>query len=549
MSVKALLLCSLSLLTACGSRLLSPPDRPFHPDDRPIEKPRSRDPRLVQEIIDKGMDYQLKQALDLPRTVRKLTGHPYQALDVDPFDEAPNSSWFTNRNGRRPLSLEEIHRGPNRETGPDTTGPWQVISLKSAGVTPGMTIVDPRGHRYILKFDPPDFPELASGAELVASRLFHAAGYNVPENYIAHLPPSRLTVAPEARIKIATLDKRQPLQERPMTREDLEQVLRRANPAGRERIRVLASRFLPGTPVGPWSYTGTRTDDANDIYPHEHRRSVRGLYVIASWINHADMKEENTLDMYDPERRRLTHYLIDFGASLGSNSTNPSNPRRGRANSLDIKDSLLRLFTLGLYVHDYERAPRIIHFPSVGYLGNDLFRADGWKPMYPVPAFENLTLRDAFWSARIVTSFSDAQIETAVAAGQFSNPDAAADLVRFLRERRDRLGRYWFARVNPLDRFEPRGAELRFADLAILHGYADASRTRYQYAVHSPQDELLAEGTSSRTILSLEPSWNRFDYVVVSLLPQRPNLDAKPILVYLRPCEESWTTIGLRRFD
>ena len=30
--------------------------------------------------------------------------------------------------------------------------------------------------------------------------------------------------------------------------------------------------------------------------------------------------------------------------------------------------------------------------------------------MYPMPAFENVTLRDTFWGARIVTSFSDAQI-------------------------------------------------------------------------------------------------------------------------------------------
>ena len=43
----------------------------------------------------------------------------------------------------------------------------------------------------------------------------------------------------------------------------------------------------------------------------------------------------------------------------------------------------------------------VVTHPEVGYLENDLFRPDKWKAMYPVPAFENLTRRDAFWGARI----------------------------------------------------------------------------------------------------------------------------------------------------
>lgn len=153
-------------------------------------------------------------------------------------------------------------------------------------------------------------------------------------------------------------------------------------------------------------------------------------------------------------QRHLVHYLLDFGASLGSNSTHPSNPRRGQANSLDVAHSAVRLLTLGLYVYDYERAPRAIRYPALGYLENGLFKPGHWKPMYPVPAFENLTRCDAFWGARIVTSFTDSQIKAAVAAAEYSDPEVAACMVRFLAERRDRIGRYWFARLNPLDRFE-----------------------------------------------------------------------------------------------
>ena len=543
----------LALLAATGcasSQHLLPPEGRVYPDDRPIPQPRARHVSLAQEIIDKSFDYQLKQALDLPRMGRKLTGHPYQALNVDAFGGVPNSSWFTNRNGTTPMSLADIRRGPGRTGGPDTTGTWTVVALKRAGVTPGMTVVDARGDRYIIKFDPPDIPELPSGAEAVGSRLLYATGYNVPENDITYLDPKRLVPGPEAVVTVETNDKRIPASTRPMTREDLDAIVKQTNPQGRSRVRVLASRFLPGTLIGPWSYTGVRKDDSNDIYPHEHRREIRGFYVIASWLNHADFKEENTMDTYDPERRTVTHYLFDFGASMGSNSTQASSPRRGQANRLDVKDSLSRLMTLGLAVHNYERADQTVHYPSVGYLENDLFRPNHWRPMYPVPAFENLTKRDAFWGARIVTAFTDAQIEAAVSAGAFSDPKAAAYLAQFLKTRRDKIGRYWFERLNPLDQFTlTGGATLAFSDLAVARGYADRGQTRYRFEVLSSEGAPLKAGQLRGLHLALESGWSQHDHIVVSLVPQRPGHRAKPCLVYLQPGPDGWKLLGLRRLD
>ncbi|NKB70139.1 MAG: hypothetical protein GKR89_23950 [Candidatus Latescibacteria bacterium] len=537
----------LGLLAGCGPDRLVPPDRLVHSDRLPLpQAPKSRSPSLANEILEMSFGLQIKQGLDLPRQVRRLTGNPYQALDLDNFDRVANSSWFTNRNGTTPMSLEAIGRGPTRGSGPDTTGPWHVVALKDAGVTPGLTIVDNRGDRYIIKFDPPDFAELPSGTEVVASRLFYAAGYNTPENYIAVLDPDKLVPDPEAVLSVSTPDKRNPIQERPLTQADLDAVLARANPGGKP-VRVLASRFLPGRPVGPWSYTGTRRSDLNDIYPHQHRRVIRGFYVIASWLNHADMKEENTLDMYDPQARVLTHYLIDFGASMGSNSRGPSNPRRGQANSFDLKDSLTRLGTLGLYVHGYEKAPRTVRYPSVGYLENELFRPEAWKPMYPVPAFENMTDRDAFWGAQIVTAFSDAQIAAAVETGQFSDPEAAAYMVRFLTERRDAIGRYWFARVNPLDGFVVEGDRLVGMDLAVTRGYADGAKTQYELEVLAPDGRQLARTTAPTPELKLQSDWLHTSRLIVSLRPHRPGLKAQPVLLYLTAIAGQWRLEGLRR--
>jgi hypothetical protein len=543
------------LLAGCGSVPRTPDrlahDRFVHGDQRPIpKKPATRDPSLANEIIEMSFGYQMKQMLDAPRLVRKLAGRPYQALNVDRFDEVPNSTWFTNRNSFEPMSLAAITKGPNETGPPAPTGIWKVVALKSAGVTPGMTIVDARGERYLIKFDPPDFAELSSGAEAVASKLFHAAGYNVPENYVVDLEVDRLSIDASAMFTVETNDARHPVQKRRMTEADLRQILSGVVPAGQRRVRVLASRFLSGVPVGPWRYTGVRRGDPNDVYPHEHRREVRGLYIVASWLNHADMKEENTLDTYDPERRFLTHYLIDFGASMGSNSIHPSNPRRGQANSFDLKDSLTRLATLGLFVHGYEKAPRTVRYPSVGYLENDLFRPDKWKPMYPAPAFENLTRRDAFWGAKIVTAFSHEQIEAAVEAGGFSDPAAAAYLVRFLVERRDAIGAYWFARTNTLDRFTADGLDaLDFADLAVERGYAAADSSRYRFAVLDGQGRRLDEGIEERPRLLLAPQWRQEPYIVVSLLPQRPEYQARPVWVYLRPVDRGWEVVGLDRRD
>ena len=95
--------------------------------------------------------------------------------------------------------------------------------------------------------------------------------------------------------------------------------------------RALASKALDGVSVGPFRYHGTRPDDANDIFAHEHRRELRGLSVFAAWLNHNDSRAGNTLDTLVRERGRtiVRHHLLDFGSAFGSGSTRAGSPRAG----------------------------------------------------------------------------------------------------------------------------------------------------------------------------------------------------------------------------
>lgn len=535
----------LMLMTGCAGSSLQPPRPVIYADDLPIESPGSRSPSLAVEIIDKSFNHPLKQLLDAPHLVRGWIGSPYEAMNVDAFDEVPNTTWFTNRMGRHALSVEAIFSGPV-VGGPDTTAAWTVIAFKSAGITPGLTIEDIHGDRYVIKLDPPKYPGLASGADVVGSRLLHAAGYNVPQNTISWLDPTRLRCAPGAKLTFATPDTRDPLREQSLMDDELQRRLSALIPEGQQRLRVLASRFLPGKPLGPFAYTGTRSDDANDVIPHEHRRELRGLYIICSWMNHADMKAENSLDMFDTQSQHVVHYLLDFGASMGSNSVAPSNPRRGVANSFDVGDAFVRWASLGVRVYPYESLPRTTTYPEVGYLNSDLFHPATWKPMYPAPPFDNLTDRDAFWGARIVTAFTDEHIAAAVAAGQFEQAAARQALIDFLVERRDRIGNYWFTRLNPLDGFRLEGAWLHFDDLAVQRGYADTAAPSYEIRVldETGREITMHEVTAQRFNLDEARSLSR---LLLDVTPTRAGRRYQPVRLYLSKPTTGWQLIGLRR--
>ncbi len=271
-----------------------------------------------------------------------------------------------------------------------------------------------------------------------------------------------------------------------MNNEDLAAILKRIQKLPDGQIRATASKFLSGKPMGSFYYTKVRKDDANDVIDHEHRRELRGLRVIAAWLNHYDTKANNTLDMYDPAGY-VKHYLIDFGSTLGSQGDEPMPPEIGREGPGDPDKIFKTIGSLGIYKRAWEHEPEI-RYPSIGYFTAKDFEPQKYKFILPNPAFMNATNRDGYWGAKIVMSFTDAQIRKAVEQGQYSDPAAAEYLYQIIIERRNIIGKYWFKRMPPLDKFELKknaeGAQvLCFVDLAVKAGLENSQSAQYKYAI------------------------------------------------------------------
>jgi hypothetical protein len=299
----------------------------------------------------------------------------------------------------------------------------------------------------------------------------------VPENYIAYFDPAKVTIKPGVEI---TEGKKK----HPFTREDLTTMLQSAARRSDGTYRVLASKILKGSPKGPFAYVGLRSDDPNDLIPHEHRRELRGLRVIASWINHWDLKEQNTLDMYVDQQGRkfLRHYLIDFGSSLGGGRS-PTEYFHGREYVFDVPNMMKELFTLGFAVTPDEKSAPIV-YPEVGLFSASDFDPGGWKTSFQMMPFENMTTRDAAWGTRVILSFSEDELRNIVESAQYSNPKAAEYILKTLLERRQQIASHWLDEASPLANFTAQkgsdGIELVFDDLLATHDLATA-RAEYRY--------------------------------------------------------------------
>jgi hypothetical protein len=550
-----------TLMIVSGSETLRVASPTFFPDD-PIQRvPERQDASGVKE-------FEHSLAYDIIVNTFARPGDPApdsRAANVNTIDEVPDSSWFTNRivrgaradrddvadRGTSALSVEDVARGPDKTDGP-APGPWTITRSKSEGYTPGFTIRDTKNVVWFLKFDPPGYLELSSGAEVVSTKLYHAVGYNVPENRIAIFRRDRLVVGENARIRVGGSP------QRAMTDLDVDRLLRLAARAADGSYRALASKAVDGKPVGPFSYYGRRPDDPNDVVPHEHRRELRGLKVMAAWTQHVDSKGGNSLDTIVEEdgRKRVRHHLIDLGSTLGSAGIKPRDYNEGYESIFEPGLIWRGVVGFGFVVQPWRTIP-YPNYPSIGRFESDHFEPDAWVPSVRNAAFLRARPDDLFWGARRVMAFTDEMIRAAVHSGQYTDPAAEKYLADVLIARRDRVGLAWLPIVNPI--VEPvlsASGELTFANAAVAAGVAKEPRGGYRaewFRFDNATGESASLGESNATSAVLSPprplpidadAYVRID--VRAIDPPNPSWNV-PVRLYFRRLSDAWKLVGLER--
>jgi hypothetical protein len=428
--------------------------------------------------------------LELPRQQR--------ARGINALDEVPDSTWFTNRIGVRDLTPEEVALGANRVGSPEDHKPWTIKSTKVGGQSVGFIIEDARGKKFLLKFDrnhPPGGPqpEIETANQIITGKLLHAIGFNTTDDYVVYLNREDLVLAKDAKVKNwhGTVG--------PLTADEVDRQLARVVKNDDGTYRGMASLFIAGKPIGGHAAEGIRADDPNDRIPHELRRDLRGMRTFFSWLDHTDVKEDNSLDAWteDPEvkdRHYVKHYMIDFGGSLGAAAVFSRNPRLGRYYMVDFKEMFKSLLSLGMGGSGAHKKRKKVPLRGVGML-DAKYDVGKWRPETPayIP-FRTADKYDNFWAAKIIMRFTPEQIRAAVEMGRFTDPKATDYVVETLVERQRHTARYWFWRVSPLDRFDvSEDTGMCFDDLMLTYKLADvAGDTRYEVQTFDRAGKLLA---------------------------------------------------------
>ena len=478
---------------------------------------------------------------------------PIRAVNVNTLDEVPDSTWFSNRIGVRDLPIAEIARGPNKFERLDAQD-WVVVRGKSpGGFQAGFRAVhagDP-GQVYQLEMDPVDHPQLATGAEVIGTLIYHALGYFVEDVYTIRVDPARITITDKATIRDASGTRR-------FNERDLEAILRQSARDREGRVYMSATRFVEGQALGNFEYHGTRKDDPNDIHPHEHRRELRANRVFCAWLAHDDSRAINTLNLLVTAngRKHVRHYMYDFGAILGS-ATRFAEPATSNHETFLDKDASLRsLASLGFAVPRYLRVPRADGPPSAGAFDSTSFDPVQWKPNYSNPAFSNMRADDAFWGARLVARFSDDAIRAIVDQVKFDDPRAGEHITRVLIERRDAIARRWLNGVNPVvDLRLAADGTLTFANAAVAAGAATPG-TGYtvnwsRFDNGSGKAEAMGTEMQVTEGRATAPSGllAGAEFVMATIRGEHPDHPGwrQPVQVYFRRAAAGWETVGIIR--
>lgn len=408
-----------------------------------------------------------------------LLEHAAEARNVNSLDEVADSMWFTNRT----LTPAEVARGACGDDEP--TPPFTVQSTKVGGTTAGFVVEDASGQRYVLKLDAlaPAQPETSTAADSIASRLYFAVGFNVPCNRVVYVDARDFVRGERSTERLPTGERR------PLTAARLAQILTRATLGADGALRISASRFIEGEPIGTWRAEGTRGDDPNDVIPHEDRRELRGERFLAAWVGHWDSRGPQSYDAFvrtGESGGHVVHYFMDFSDSLGGIPTRTRwpEPRVGHQTVSDLPDVFGDALGFGIVRRRWDEVESDPRYPNLGFFGAEHFEPMGFAPQTPLVRWERAQASDLGWMARRLARLDAEHVAAAVRTGRFSDAAEEARLVEVLLERRSRILRSAFARSSPLADLVVSDDRLCAIDLAVASGLTEAGGATYEVEAH-----------------------------------------------------------------
>ena len=215
----------------------------FYPDDPIAREPESQD-------ASKAKVYEIQQMYEMVYNLFVTPDYKpsgARAENINTIDEVPDSSWFTNRVGSKPIMIEELVKGPLEGAPPDPSH-WVLTREKTAGAHPGFTATDAKGDTWFLEFDPPYFAEGATGAVEVATKIFWGLGYNQVESFLTTFDPKKASIDPKATLR------RPSGKRRAFRQDDVNAILERVHRNKDGTYRVIAGRLIGGKVLGNFTF-------------------------------------------------------------------------------------------------------------------------------------------------------------------------------------------------------------------------------------------------------------------------------------------------------
>ena len=278
-----------------------------------------------------------------------------EAVNVNSLDEVPDSAWFTNRLGVRPVeprtSCASTHarRQSARPGATAVDGSWVINQGKTSGSTPGFRPRPGKG-KYLVKVEASGTGKPGGGDGHRRGRLLRGRLLRVVRAGALGAPRRS---SPRTRPQGQARQLRRPLRLRPEgRRRDVREVQQARRAAARQRVGVDPRLRPAAVPV-----RGHARRRPQRRRPARGRRELRAARLLAAWIGNVDCREGNSLDTWiadvpgaapDSSPGHVVHNQLGTSASLGDVWSEDELSRRfGYSYVFDWGDIATDFFTLG----------------------------------------------------------------------------------------------------------------------------------------------------------------------------------------------------------